>query len=191
MATYSSSINKTSEELVNRPKASVPPAMNATDTAMFMATVTATLRPGDASESGATDTNTTGSTNKPLPAGTAAGIAVGACAGLALLGVAVAWIIRRRKKRNQGGADDLDIQPYEFTTPKAGGSAGGSADEGVVNSGFSEAGMSDGTGHHVEKDGQPIQCPALSPTAEKVGQPMPSPIQAPRPGTNHTVYEMA
>lgn len=51
--------------------------------------------------------------------------------------------------------------------------------------------MSDGTGYHVEKDGQAIQSPAPSPSVEKDGQPILSREHSPRRGPNDAVYEMA
>ena len=89
MATSSSSINQTAEELVRKPKASVPPAANATATDMFMPAAITTLRPGDGTQSGSTGGNGTRLEDRPLSGGSVAGIAVGACAGLALIGAAV------------------------------------------------------------------------------------------------------
>ena len=190
MATSSSSINLTAEELVSKPKASEPPAADVTATRMIMPSAIATLRPGDATQPGSTGWNGTNPSNTPLSGGSVAGVAVGACAGLTLIGAAVFWILRRRKKQRKGDAADLDIKPYEFTTPQASGSAAGGAGGGAGNSRFAEERMSDGTGYHVEKDGQAIQSPVQSPSVERDSQLILSREQSPRPGPNGAVYEM-
>ena len=51
--------------------------------------------------------------------------------------------------------------------------------------------MNEGTEYHVEKDGQPIQSPSLSPMVEKDGLPILSREQSPRRGPSGAVYEMA
>ena len=181
----------TAEELVRKPKAGVPPPANATATDMFMPAAITTLRPGDATQLGSTRGNGKDTSKTTLSGGNVAGIAVGACAGLALIVAAILWIIRHRKRQNKGGADDLDIKPYEFTTPQGDGIAAGSAGGGPVNSRFSEARMSDGTGYHIEKDGQPVQSPILSPYLEKDSQPILSREESPRRAPNGVVYEMA
>ena len=187
MATYSSSINKTADELVRQPKASAPPAANATSTDMFMPPAIATLLPGGAAQPGDSGGNATSSGNKALTTGSIAGIAVGSVAGIAVIAAAAVWILRHRKKQDNSDSGDLDIKPYQYSTPQPNG--------GAVSSGPPGSGMNQDTGYHFEKDGQPIQSSTMSPTIEKDGEPIQSPIQSPmqspRPGQNHTVYEMA